>query len=170
MLCSPRDRDKLVIDVADMRCRIADENPRPSAWDLRNRRGGLVDLEFIVQFLMLREAASAPQILHRGTSEAIAALGEAGLLPPQARHELGTAAGLFRNVQEVLALLGDGLPAAGDLEEPDAATLAACVGAIDFARLDADITDAAARVRGWYDRLIGEPARRAAQERGEDAR
>jgi glutamate-ammonia-ligase adenylyltransferase len=170
VLCSPRDRDKLVIDVADMRQRIADENPRPSRWDLRNRRGGLIDLEFIVQFLMLRDASSAPQILHRGTTAAIAALAEAGLLPPQARHELGPAAVLFRNVQEVLALLRDELPAAGDLEGPDAATLAACVGAIDFARLDADITDAAARVRGWYDRLIEQPARRAAQERGEDAR
>jgi len=170
VLCSPRDRDKLVIDVADMRRRIADENPRPSRWDLRNRRGGLIDLEFIVQFLMLRDAASAPQILRRGTTEAIAALGEADLLPPQARHELGAAAVLFRNVQEVLALLGDGLSGAGDLEAPDAATLAACVGAIDFARLDADITEAAARVRGWYDRLIAEPARRAAQERGEEAR
>jgi len=170
VLCSPRDRDKLVIDVADMRRRIADENPRPSRWDLRNRRGGLIDLEFIVQFLMLRDAASAPQILHRGTADAIAALGEADLLPPQARHELGAAAVLFRNVQEVLALLGDGLSGAGDLEAPDAATLAACVGAIDFARLDADITEAAARVRGWYDRLIAEPARRAAQERGEEAR
>ncbi|MBV9198595.1 MAG: glutamine-synthetase adenylyltransferase, partial [Alphaproteobacteria bacterium] len=170
VLCSPRDREKLVIDVADMRRRIADENARPWRWDLRNRQGGLIDLEFIVQFLMLRDAASAPQILHRGTAEAIAALGDAGLLPPKARHELGAAAVLFRNVQEVLALLGDGSPAVGDLEEPDAATLAACVGAIDFARLDADITDAAARVRSWYDRLIGQPARRAAQERGEDAR
>ena len=119
---------------------------------------------------MLRDAASAPQILRRETTEAITALGEADLLPPQARHELGAAAVLFRNVQEVVALLGDGSLPPGGLEEPDAATLAACVGAIDFARLDADITDAAARVRGWYDRLIGQPARRAAQTRGEDAR
>src|SRR5262249_12263001 len=37
----PRDRQRLVADVADMRRRIADNNPRPSAWDLRNRRGGL---------------------------------------------------------------------------------------------------------------------------------
>ena len=34
--------------------------PHPAAWDLRNRRGGLVDLEFIVQYLMLREAAATP--------------------------------------------------------------------------------------------------------------
>jgi len=170
VLRSPRDPEKLVIDVADMRRRIAEETPRPSLWDLRNRRGGLIDLEFIVQFLLLRDGASSPQILRRSTVKAIAGLGEAGLLPPQVRHELGAAAALFRNVQAVLSLLGDGLPVARDLEEPDAATLAACVGAIDFARLDADITDAMARVRSWYDRLVEQPAGRATHERGENAR
>jgi glutamate-ammonia-ligase adenylyltransferase len=169
VLRSPRDPKKLVIDVAAMRRRIAEENPRPSPWDLRNRRGGLIDLEFIVQYLVLRHAASSPQILRRATAEAIAALGEAGLLPPQAKHELGEAAMLFRNVLAVLTLLGDGSPSTPVLAEPDAAALAAGVGAVDFARLDADITAAAARVSSWYDRLIEQPARQAAQARGDDA-
>jgi glutamate-ammonia-ligase adenylyltransferase len=170
VLRSPRDPEKLVIDVAAMRRRIAEENPRPSPWDLRNRRGGLIDLEFIVQYLVLRHAASSPQLLRRATAEAIAALGEAGLLPAQAQHELGEAAALFRNVQAVLILLADRLPSTAILAEPDAAALAACVGAVDFARLDADITAAAARVSNWYDRLIEQPARQAARARGDDAR
>jgi glutamate-ammonia-ligase adenylyltransferase len=170
ILCSRRDPRKLVIDVADMRRRIAEENPRPSPWDLRNRRGGLIDLEFIVQYLMLQHAASAPQILRRGVSDALQALGEAGVLPPRARRELGEAAALFRNVQAVLTLLGDNPPATGGLAASDVATLAYCVGAVDSAELDSDITDAAARVRSWYDRLIEKPARRAARERGEGAR
>jgi glutamate-ammonia-ligase adenylyltransferase len=170
VLRSPRDPEKLVIDVAAMRRRVADENPRPSRWDLRNRGGGLIDLEFIVQYLMLRHAPSSPQILRRATAEAIATLGEAGLLPPQARHELGEAAALFRKVQAVLTLLANELPSTAVLAEPDAAALAACVGSVDFAQLDADITAAAARVSSWYDRLIEQPARQAAQARGDDAR
>jgi glutamate-ammonia-ligase adenylyltransferase len=170
VLRSPRDPEKLVIDVAAMRRRIAEDNPRPSPWDLRNRRGGLIDLEFIVQYLVLRHAAASPQILRRGTAEAVAALDEAGLLPPGAQHELGEAAALFRNVQAVLTLLGDGSPSSPVLAEPDAAALAVCVDAVDFARLDADITAAAARVSGWYDRLVEQPARQAAQARGDDAR
>jgi glutamate-ammonia-ligase adenylyltransferase len=158
-----------LIDVADMRRRIAEENPRPSPWDLKNRRGGLIDLEFIVQHLMLREAASSPQILRRNTALALSALGEAGMLPARAQHELGEAATLLGGVQAVLTLISDGLPAAAALPEPDAATLAHCLGAVDFARLDADITNATARVRSWYDRLIAEPARRAAEEIGDSA-
>ena len=58
-LAAPRDPARLVADVAEMRQRIAGEHPRSAAWDLRNRAGGLTDLEFIVQYLMLREAARA---------------------------------------------------------------------------------------------------------------
>jgi glutamate-ammonia-ligase adenylyltransferase len=170
VLRSPRDPEKLVIDVAAMRRRVAEENPRPLPWDLRNRRGGLIDLEFIVQFLMLRHAASSPGIICRRTAEAIAALGEAGLLPTRAKRELGEAATLLRNVQAVLTLLADGSPPIAVLAEPDAAALAAGVGAVDFGRLDADISAAAARVSSWYDRLIEQPARQAAQARGDDAR
>jgi [glutamine synthetase] adenylyltransferase / [glutamine synthetase]-adenylyl-L-tyrosine phosphorylase len=170
VLKAPRDPRSLVIDVAAMRRRIADENPRPSPWDLKNRGGGLIDLEFIVQYLMLREAASSPQILRRGTAQALLALGEAGVLSPLARQELADAAALFHDVHAVLTLVSDGLPATATLSEPDADTLARCLGAVDFARLGADITKATARVRCWYDRLIEEPARRAVEEIGDSAR
>jgi glutamate-ammonia-ligase adenylyltransferase len=169
VLRAPRDPGKLISDVADMRRRISAENPHPSAWDLRNRRGGLIDLEFIVQCLMLRHAAAHPDVLRRGTADALVALDEAGLLSPRAQEELGEAALLFRNVQAVLALLGNGSPPRS-LSAPDGVTLARCVGAVDSDRLDANISAAAARVRSWYDRLIEEPARRAAEEPGDSMR
>jgi glutamate-ammonia-ligase adenylyltransferase len=166
VLRAPRDPRRLVIDVADMRRRIADETPRPSPWDLKNRRGGLIDLEFILQYSMLLRAASSPQILRRDTTQTLLSLGRAGWLPPPAQRELSVAAALFRDVQAVLALLGDGLPATGMLTAPDATTLARCVGAVDLAKLDVDISDATARVRSWYRRLIDDPARRARDDMG----
>ncbi len=169
VLRSPRDPRRLVADVADMRRRIANENPHPSPWDLKNRRGGLIDLEFIVQYLILREAASSPQVLRRATAEALQALGRAGVLPPQAEHELGDALALLRHVQALLTLIGESGSRQDAFPEPDAATLARCAGAIDFARLDADITAAAARVASWFERLIDEPARHAALEAAEPA-
>jgi [glutamine synthetase] adenylyltransferase / [glutamine synthetase]-adenylyl-L-tyrosine phosphorylase len=164
VLRAPRDPARLLIDVADMRRRIADENPRPSRWDLKNRRGGLLDLEFVVQYLMLREAATAPQVLRRGTAEALEALGQAGFLAAAAVRELASARTLLRHVQALLNLIGDRAFAADALPAADAATLARCAGAVDFAGLDADITAAAGRVLGWYRRLIEKPARRAARQ------
>jgi glutamate-ammonia-ligase adenylyltransferase len=157
----PRDRRTLVADVADMRRRIAAQHLRPSPWDLRNRRGGLVDIEFIVQYLILRDA---PEVAPRGIAAAIDALGTAGALPPRAAQELGVAVRLQRHVQALLALLFEGPPAPSALAGMHAATLARCAGAVDFARLDAEISDACARGREWYDRLVARPARRAAKQ------
>jgi glutamate-ammonia-ligase adenylyltransferase len=163
-LSKPRDPARLVADVAEMRARIAGEHPRPANWDLRNRPGGLVDLEFIAQYLMLRKAARTPQVLHQDVGAAIAALGDAGALPPQAVQALGDALVLLRDVRALLALLYDGAPDAETLAGPLGATLARCAGAIDFGRLDADITAACARVRDWYEQLIAGPARAAQSE------
>jgi len=74
---------------------------------------------------------------------------------------------VLRQVQALLTLLRDGLSGEHTFSEADAAPLARCAGAVDFARLDADITAAARRVRGWYRRLIEEPARRVAQQMAE---
>jgi glutamate-ammonia-ligase adenylyltransferase len=163
VLRQPRDPRRLVVDVADMRRRIAESRPRPSPWDLRNRRGGLVDLEFVVQYLMLREAAQTPEVLRRDSGAVLAALGEADALPPQAIHELTEALALLRHLRALLALLSDGVPGAEALAGPAGATLARCAGAVDFDRLDADMSGACARVRAWYDRLIARPARLAAR-------
>jgi glutamate-ammonia-ligase adenylyltransferase len=167
VLGSRRAAERLLVDVADMRRRIAEENPRPSTWDLKSRRGGLTDLEFIVQYLVLREAAHSPQLLCRNTEQALRSLGEAGVLSPTARRELLDALKLLRDVQALLTLLRGRLSDAEVFSETDAATLARCAGAVDFASLDADITAATGRVRGWYERLIEEPARRTVQEMAE---
>ena len=164
-LGAPRDADRLVADVAEMRRRIANEHPRPAPLDLRNRRGGLVDLEFIVQYLMLREAARNPAVLRRDIGGALTALGDAGILEPQAAQALGEALRLLRAVRMFLTVLFDGTPDADAeaLAGPLGATLARCTGAVDFPRLDADINAACAESLAWYDRLIDEPARRAIQ-------
>lgn len=162
-LTAPRDRGRLVADVTDMRRRLTEANPRPSPWDLRHRRGGLVDLEFTVQYLVLRESGRVTGMSRRDPGAAIAALGAAGLLPPQAARELGEALALLRHLRQLLAVLFDGVPDPAALSGPAGATLARCAGAVDFPRLEADMTAACARVRAWYERLVARPARAAAR-------
>src|SRR5205814_5915999 len=120
----PRDQRRLVADVADMRRRIAESVPRPSPWDLRNGRGGLIDLEFTVQYLMLREAERVPEVLRRETGVALAALGTAGILPPQGVRALGEAPALLRHSRALLALLVAGAPDPAAPAGPAGATLA----------------------------------------------
>jgi glutathione S-transferase len=84
-------------------------------------------------------------------------------------HELAEAYALLRHLRALLALLFDGVPEPAALAGPAGATLARCAGAVDFAELSADISQAAAVVRRWYDRLIEEPAARVQQEAAEQA-
>jgi len=51
----PRDTAKLKADVNDMRLRMA-EGHTDNLWDLKHVRGGLVDIDFIAQYLLLLHA------------------------------------------------------------------------------------------------------------------
>ena len=176
-LAAPRDPQRLLYDVVDMRRRVAAQVPRPSPWDLRNRSGGLVDLEFLVQYLVLREAARwsaavpaasdsagetpALPIVGLDVEHALAMLAAAGALPQTAREELSGALALLREVRVLLTLFSDSPPASGALSEADRATLARCAGAVDTAQLERELSAATARVRAWYEALVAAPARRA---------
>ena len=64
-----------------MRGRMLQGHPNPSdLFDLKHDRGGMVDIEFAVQFLVLAQAAAHPQLLQN--------LGNIGLLKIAARLAL----------------------------------------------------------------------------------
>ncbi len=157
VLTLPRDPSPLLRDVADMRRRIATQNPNPSPWDLKNRRGGLIDLEFIVQYLVLREGSRDPRVLQRGTREAIRALAAAGALPAKAARDLEEALALLRRAQMLLTLLAEAVPKSAFLPETVGLSLARAAGVVDIKALERDISKRTARVRAWYRRLIEEP-------------
>jgi glutamate-ammonia-ligase adenylyltransferase len=119
-----RDPDALRADVLKMRGEIA-ANKRPAGpLDAKLQRGGLIDCEFIVHYLQLRERTGFSPDL----GLAIAALSGAGLLPAgfRAQHDL-----LARLLVAARLLAPDCQP------PPDGAqqVLAAACGAADFAGL-----------------------------------
>src|SRR5260221_12434762 len=67
VLTRPRDGDRLVADVAEMRHRMAGEHRDPPIWQGKHRPRGPVHIEFIAQDLQLREAAARPQAPHHRT-------------------------------------------------------------------------------------------------------
>ena len=82
-LARPRQPAALAADVAGMRARMRSSLDRGSEglFDLKQGEGGLVDLEFLLQALVLGQAATHPALLEpRDTHGLIAAGSEAGLL------------------------------------------------------------------------------------------
>src|SRR5581483_10591327 len=70
-LARRRDRDLIAGDVLEMRRAIAEEKGDTTRWDLKYAAGGLIDLEFVAQYLQLVHAAAHPAILDTSTAKVL---------------------------------------------------------------------------------------------------
>lgn len=85
-LCRARDADKLKEEVLAMREKMRAHLDKSTAelFDLKHGRGGMVDIEFLVQYLVLRQAADHPAVAHYSDNiRQMEALGAAGVLSAQ---------------------------------------------------------------------------------------
>ena len=145
-------------EVLAMRRKIGDAR---GANELKKGRGGLVDIEFIVQCLQLIHASSEPEVLRTNVWEALDALKRAGKLAIDEHADLRDAYDFIRAVEGRLRIVQNrtdvGLPEDRDElartarrigYEPD--------GASDVATLlRADIERLASRTRALFETHIG---------------
>ncbi|KAB2851582.1 MAG: bifunctional [glutamine synthetase] adenylyltransferase/[glutamine synthetase]-adenylyl-L-tyrosine phosphorylase, partial [Hyphomicrobiaceae bacterium] len=102
VLTRRRDRAKVAKDVREMRALIEKEKGARTFWDLKQARGGLVDLEFIAQFLELVHADKHPSVLEQNTRGALQALMRAGVLARDQGEMLTEAATLLHDLTQIL--------------------------------------------------------------------
>jgi len=164
VLARPRDPDKLVVDVAQMRERIERERGGEAEWRLKRRRGGIVDLEFLAQYLQLRHAAPHPEVLSANTLDAFQRLATAGCLDSETAATLTRAARFWQGLQSMLRLtVGE------DFKEESAteglrALLVRAGGAEDYHDLKARIAETSEAVYDIFKAMIEEPAAALAAE------
>jgi glutamate-ammonia-ligase adenylyltransferase len=151
-----------------MRRRIAEAHRNPPPFEVKHRRGGLVDIEFTAQFLQLRDAAAKPEVLHWNTQLALKALASAGSLTHTQAEILSAALALWRNVQGLLKLTVEEPFDENAASSALKAVLARGAGAIDFPRLKADMDAAATMALGVYRALVEAPARNVKNAEGTD--
>ena len=164
VLCTPRDPDALLADVAAMRERVRGERGTDNRWRLKHVRGGLLDLEFIAQYHLLRHAAEHPSVLVQSTGAMFRRLGDAGAL---AAGEAGELADIVAFLQRLQGLLRLTVGTNRDVERftPGVReTLARAMGIESFAALGEKVVAVQDRVRDAYRRLIAEPAAALEQE------
>jgi glutamate-ammonia-ligase adenylyltransferase len=108
VLQAERDPAKLATDVLAMRKRMADAHPnRSGLFDLKHDRGGMVDIEFIVQYLVLARSRAHYELT--GNLGNIALLHMAGaleLVPVDLAHRVADAYREYRRLQHALRLNG----------------------------------------------------------------
>jgi len=154
VLTRPRDRVAVAEEVKVMRAKIADEKGTEDIWDLKQVRGGLIDLEFIAQFLQIVSAAEHPDVLDQNTEMALTKLSAAGVLAPGDAEILIPAARLYHTLTQVLRLCLDKPFAAAEAPLALRDLLARASDMPDFDTLEATLRDTLAAVHAAFDRII----------------
>jgi glutamate-ammonia-ligase adenylyltransferase len=154
VLCRPRDRAVIAMDALEMRRAIAQEKREDERWDLKYAAGGLIDVEFVAQYLQLVNAADHPDILDPSTSRALEKATRAGMLPAEDAEILRPATQLFHDLSQILRLC---LPGKFDPDKAGPGLLALLARAgdtPDFARLDAHLSETQKRVRQSFLKIL----------------
>jgi [glutamine synthetase] adenylyltransferase / [glutamine synthetase]-adenylyl-L-tyrosine phosphorylase len=104
----PRDRVPLAAEVTEMRRRMAAGHPNRSAlFDVKHDAGGMVDIEFTVQYLVLAHAHRHPQLTRNAGNIALLGLcAGLGLIPASVAGEVADAYRAYRRLQHKVRLTG----------------------------------------------------------------
>jgi len=104
----PRELDKLRTEVVEMRHRMFDGHPNPTPqFDLKHDPGGMVDIEFAVQYLVLAHAHAHPELTRNlGNIALLGTCGELGLVPPATAADAADAYRQYRRLQHEIRLTG----------------------------------------------------------------
>lgn len=104
VLTRPREHGIIANDVAEMRQAIAEEKGEDDIWDIKYAAGGMVDIEFIAQYLQLIHAADKPAILSVNTHQVLENAARLGVLQTEHFDVLRRAARLFNDLTQILRL------------------------------------------------------------------
>jgi glutamate-ammonia-ligase adenylyltransferase len=154
-LSRPADITAIRRDVLDMRRLMLSELGQAQTWDIKRTPGGLIDIEFIAQFLQLAHATKHSEILDQNTATALAKLASAGLLNDIQAQSLKAALALYQRLTQVLRLC-----VATEFQPENAPAgltrlLANASGVPDLARAESLLLETQGQVREIFEALVG---------------
>jgi glutamate-ammonia-ligase adenylyltransferase len=150
-----RDAELIAGDVVEMRAAIAKEKGDQDRWDLKYAAGGLIDLEFIAQYLQLVHAHERPEILDTSTARVLDKAWALRVLAVEDAEVLRPAVQLYQDVTQILRLC---LPGPFDPKTAGPGLLrllARAADVPDFATLEATLIETQAKVRASFVRILG---------------
>ena len=154
VLMRPRDRPEVAAEVRAMRAKIEAEKGTQDIWDVKQVPGGLIDAEFLTQFLEIVSAHGHPEVLDQNTAGALSKLVEARLISLADAETLVPAVALYHTLTQCLRLCLD-RPFVPD-EAPRALKdlLARASDMPDFGTLEVTLKDSLAAVQEAFERIV----------------
>ncbi|MDO4936657.1 MAG: bifunctional [glutamate--ammonia ligase]-adenylyl-L-tyrosine phosphorylase/[glutamate--ammonia-ligase] adenylyltransferase [Sutterellaceae bacterium] len=106
ILMLPRERSQVARDVIEMRQKMLDGHPNSTElFDVKHDRGGMVDVEFIVQMLVLTFSHAHPELTNNfGNTLLTEMAARLGLIPEDLAEKVVNAYRHYRNIQREIRL------------------------------------------------------------------
>jgi [glutamine synthetase] adenylyltransferase / [glutamine synthetase]-adenylyl-L-tyrosine phosphorylase len=155
VLTRPRNAVATAKDVVEMRRAIALEKGENDVWDLKLAAGGLVDIDFIAQYLQLVHAAQKPEILSVSTLQVLDNAERLGLLPHAESEILRAAARLYHDLTQILRLCVIGKFNPDNAGDDLLRVMARAGDTPDFSALEARVRETQAEVRRVFKAVLG---------------
>ena len=108
VLTTPREAGPLANEIVEMRERVEAGHPnRTELFDLKHDRGGMVDIEFTVQYWVLLHAARDPELIRNtGNIALLREVSRFGMMSEEEAETVGAAYRTYRKLQHRLRLDG----------------------------------------------------------------
>jgi [glutamine synthetase] adenylyltransferase / [glutamine synthetase]-adenylyl-L-tyrosine phosphorylase len=108
VLTTPREAEPLAREIVEMRERVWAGHPnRTQLFDLKHDRGGMVDIEFTVQYWVLLHAARDPELIRNtGNIALLREVSRFGMMSEEEAETVGAAYRTYRKLQHKLRLDG----------------------------------------------------------------
>jgi glutamate-ammonia-ligase adenylyltransferase len=143
----------LLNDIRDMRARIAQTHTTRNPWHLKHIRGGLVDLDFMAQYLVLRDVHRYPTMWQREAGAVFAQAQALNLLTPEIAQPLIAAKHFLSDLLSITRLVSDDVLRDETITPGLARTLAQVLRFADFPSVKEAMLKHEAEVQIWFDRL-----------------
>ena len=116
ILCLPRIKEEVFTNVVDMRQKMLEGHGNPTRlFDLKHDRGGMVDVEFAVQALVLAYSHEHPELINNfGNIRLLSMAADAGLIEPSVAERAAAAYRRYRAIQRTIRLERGDIPARVD--------------------------------------------------------
>ncbi|MCK5770582.1 bifunctional [glutamate--ammonia ligase]-adenylyl-L-tyrosine phosphorylase/[glutamate--ammonia-ligase] adenylyltransferase [Algiphilus sp.] len=143
--------------LRELKGRIAEDLARRRQSDnIKLGRGGIRDLEFVVQAFQLIRGGHEEALRNRSLRATLAALGRGGHMPPEQCEALDAAYALLRRVENALQMRQDGQTHSLPDDADERAAVAAALER-DWDALRARLDEARETVASAFDALFAEP-------------
>lgn len=150
----PRPDDGLIVSqMRHLKKRMEDERARDDVgrYDIKHGRGGIFELDTVIQFLQLRSASKHPSLRIQNTFRVLDALAENGLVDQSRYGVLSDSLMFYRKLLSRIRLFSTHATDVLDVNAEVAKTIAKNMGFDEVGKLEEKLIDQKKIVRGQFD-------------------